>query len=449
MVQRDKLYNLLKRNSLVYFFITLTLLPLFIFGCQSGEESPSAKESIYPDSTTHYRVDAEIKPASGQFEVSIDMRFVPDESTDTLQFLLHDSFKLDELKGQAVENYSTSPWRFGGKDTVHTKIITVALARTANPSDPVSLTWKYGGQLRNEQIPAIGGAVVSEHWTELPFEAIWIPQEASIGHRFTFEATIDLPENYELVSTGKLAETAEGWHIQSAIPGPDLPLVISDQMQKREFSKGSLPVTVYHGGAPDSLTTFVAERAGQILDRYAGRFQGGSETDELRITVAPVERATSSSYARTGFIALKHGIEPNMSLYELIAHEAAHLWWTDSVNPMSRHNFLNESFAEHEAWLALQEAYGDSVYQERLAKARKNAQKAPSFYDWKPRFDGALSYNKGPVLLHELHQRIGESDYRVFVEKLQEKNVGTLGGMIAVLGEVADAETSSWFEEKL
>jgi hypothetical protein len=210
-----------------------------------------------------------------------------------------------------------------------------------------------------------------------------------------------------------------------------------------------LPVSVYHGGAPDSVTTFVAESATQVLDRYAQRFEGGSETDALRITVAPVERATPASYARTGFIALNHGAEPDPGLFGLIAHEAAHLWWTDAVDPLSRHNFLNESFAEYESWLALRAEYGSAVFQDRLTEARKRAQKAPSFREWTPRTDGVLSYNKGPVLLHRLHQRIGDAEFQSFVAALQRDDVGTLDGMVTTLETVTSAETADWFEAKL
>ena len=434
-------------RSLVRLFAALALVPLLTLGCQSGTDGGS-EDVAFPDSTTHYQVDAQIRPASGQFDVTVDMRFIPRAPTDTLRFLLHDAFELEALASSAVDGYATSPWRLGGEDTLHTKVVTVPLARTATPDDPVAMEWMYAGRLQNEQIPGIGGAVVTPHWTELPIEAMWVPVHASLGTRFTFDATLDLPEGHEVVSPGVIQETADGWRVQSPVPGPDVPLVISNQMQTRERTDGLVPVTVYHGGAPDSVTSFVAERAGQVLDRYAQRFQGGSETDALRITVAPVERATESSYARTGFIALNHGAKPDPGLFGLIAHEAAHLWWTDAVNPMSRHNFLNESFAEYESWLALRAEY-DDVFQDRLETARKRAQKAPSFSEWTPRTDGLLSYNKGPVLLHQLHQRIGDADFQSFVAALQRDDVGTLGGMIATLETVTSAETAQWFENKL
>jgi aminopeptidase N len=439
---------MVQRRSLLILLVALLLAPLVGLGCSSGGERASGRTAV-DDSTTHYRIDARIRPDSSHFDVAIEMRFVPEAPTDTLRFLLHDALKLQTLTASAVDGYSTRPWRLGGEDTLHTNVVTVPLTRTATPSDPVAVTWEYAGRLPNEQLPGIGGAVVSPHWTELPIEAMWVPVHASISKRFTFDAMLDVPDGYEVVSTGSVEAASAGWRIRSAVPGPDVPLVISDRMAVRERMEEGLPVSVYHGGAPDSVTTFVAESATQVLDRYAQRFEGGSETDALRITVAPVERATPASYARTGFIALNHGAEPDPGLFGLIAHEAAHLWWTDAVDPLSRHNFLNESFAEYESWLALRAEYGSAVFQDRLTEARKRAQKAPSFREWTPRTDGVLSYNKGPVLLHRLHQRIGDAEFQSFVAALQRDDVGTLDGMVTTLETVTSAETADWFEAKL
>jgi hypothetical protein len=84
-----------------------------------------------------------------------------------------------------------------------------------------------------------------------------------------------------------------------------------------------------------------------------------------------------------------------------------------------------------------------------LTEAQKRAQKAPSFREWTPRTDGVLSYNKGPVLLHRLHQRIGDAAFQSLVAVLQRGDVGTLDGMIATLETATTAESAQWFEAKL
>jgi hypothetical protein len=278
---------------------------------------------------------------------------------------------------------------------------------------------------------------------------MWVPIHASLSERFTFEAMVDLPEGFRVVAPGSLEETSAGWRIRSGVPGPDVPLVISDRMRVREHADGAVPVSVHHAGAPDSVIDFVSRSAGRILDRYDAWFRTGTESDALRITLPPVERGRGASYARTGFIALSHGAEADPGLFRLLAHEAAHLWWTDAESPLSRHNFLNESFAEYAAWRSVREEYGEEAFREQLEEARKKAKGAPGFDEWTPRHDGVLSYHKGPVLLHRLHRRIGEQEFTAFLRALQRESVGTLEGMVATLEEVAGAETAEWFEEML
>lgn len=429
-----------------------SLLVGFVLIALSGYQFPgehSSDPDPFAERTTHYKVDAHIEPNIGHFDVTVKMHFVPEATTDTLRFLLHDDLAVEELRSPHVNDYETSPWQFGERDSLHTKVVTVPLTQSASPSNPLTLTWTYKGELENGKLPTLGGAVVSRHWTELPFEAMWLPIAASLRQRFTFEATVDLPEGYTLVSCGPAKNTSAGWYVQSRIPGPDVPLIISDQMKQRKRSEGGPPVSVYHAGAPDSTVTFVADSAVEILNRYDRRFGSGRQADSLRITLAPIRRVRASSYARPGLIAAEHGIEPDTSLYHLLAHEAAHLWWIDSVDPLSRHNFLNESFAEYASWLALREGYGEEAFRSKLASARTVTPDTLSFNEWTPELDGRLSYNKGPLLLHRLRQRIGEKNFLHFLRSLQRGDVGTLGRMLKVLETVTDPETAKWFERQL
>lgn len=417
---------------------------LFLLDVDIAQGTPSAP----PPDTTHYHIDAEIQPESGLFNVQVEMHFVPQSPTDTLRFLLHEDLDIQNLGGP-VGDYRRTPWRIGGRDSLFTTVVALPLSRKATPSDPVSLTWQYDGHLQTKRFSGLGGSAVTPHWIELPVESMWVPVQASLRKRFTFDATLELPDRYEVVSTGTIQQNEADWQIESTVPGPDVPVFISDQMESTTYTQDALSVTLYHAGAPDSVREFVTDHTTRIVDRYAERFQNGRDTDHLRLTLAPVERASDNSYARSGLIALQHGVTPDKNLFGLLAHETAHLWWSDATNPMSRHNFLNESFAEYETWQVLRGTYGEEPFRNRMERARKKADDAPSFSEWTPQHDGALSYNKGPLLLHRLHKRIGEDDYLAFLRQLQREDTGTLGDMVDVLRNVTSPKTATWFEEQL
>jgi len=96
---------------------------------------------------------------------------------------------------------------------------------------------------------------------------------------------------------------------------------------------------------------------------------------------------------------------------QIIAHEIAHQWFGNSVTVASwRDIWLNESFSEYMAWRFIRAEHGDSAFARLMAEARDNA------YDgtlaradsggFKSMF-GDLTFEKGPLVLAMLEQKIG------------------------------------------
>lgn len=404
----------------------------------------------------HYRVDARIEPSTGRVDVELDMRWLPAEGTDTLSFFLHRDLGRPAVEGDAVAGVEVEPYgRFAqafNSDTSYTNRVSVALSETATPDEPVVLRWSYGGTLATDRI-RLGGSAVTPHWVELQIGSLWVPVGASLREQFTFDAEVELPEGFEVVSSGPVERDGTIHRIRSTVLNPDVPVIASDRFQnlRREGEGPSPSVSVYHTGAADSVITFMADHAEQLLARYDERFHTGRELESLRITIPPVRRAQNEAYARPGLIAMSHGSgnRADLGTYRLLAHEAAHLWWTDAADTQSRHNFLNESFAEYEAFLSLRAAYGEEAFEKQIEQARKQAADAPGLDEWSPQLNDVLVRGKGPWLLHRLHERIGEDAYVRFLRALQREDVGTLQEMVRALGETTDEETARWFEEQL
>lgn len=157
----------------------------------------------------------------------------------------------------------------------------------------------------------------------------------------------------------------------------------------------------------------------------------------------------SQAYARPQLIVLARGIESNDKTFYLIAHEAAHLWWLNATDTQSRHNFLNEAFAEYVSYLAIREIYGKQKFQKQIKQVRKEAQDLPSISRWTPQLNGQLMYRKGPHLLHQLHKRVGEEQFKKFLQILLTQETDTIEDMLLVLKNVTDEKTAIWFKGKL
>ena len=398
----------------------------------------------------HYTVHARIEPASGAMQVTLDMRLPPQGGTRELAFLLHRDLTVESVQGDALETFSTAHYEWPGAPHLqHIQQVSLGLRESA-ADEPIVLRWRYGGELRDDHLE-MGQAAMTAHWMELPAEALWVPMNPDPANgQYTWNATVELPDGYTLVTAGHESRDGERWELASTEPSLDLPLIASDRMQQRTATvEGGVTVTVHHAGSDPSLVDYVARHATDIVERYSERFGTGLHAPELDIALSPLPRETAHSYARPGLIGLSNGIDEGPRLLQLVAHEAAHLWWMKSSDAWSRHNFLNESFAEFFAWGELARVYGQEHYDERVAKARESARDAPGFDEWTQQTNGVLSYVKGPLLLHDLHARIGADTFDRIARALQARRVGTLEGMLDTLEEVAGADAAAWMRDAL
>lgn len=90
--------------------------------------------------------------------------------------------------------------------------------------------------------------------------------------------------------------------------------------------------------------------------------------------------------------------------------------------------------------------YGHEEFDRRLASAREIASQLPGFDEWTQLNNGVLSYRKGPVLLHDLHERIGPDAFDRFIQTLQANSVGTIEEMLETLAEVTGEEHARWLK---
>lgn len=377
------------------------------------------------------------------------MQFVPTEPADTLRFLLHGDLDLQSLSSPRLASYAVEQnYNPYGLDTSHVQLVSAVLKNTADAGSAVPLRWTYGGTYDNEHFQ-LGPSTVRPHWAELEIGALWVPVVASLKHRFTSTTRVTLPEEYDVVSSGSVQRAGETWTLRAAEPQVGVPLLASDRVHSVRTNAGQQRIDVYHTGASDALVAFVADRTARVMRFYQNLFNADETDDVLRVVLPPAGRSRPQAYARPQLIVLTHGAERSRQTFGFVAHEAAHLWWNNTDDSQSRHNFLNEAFAEYTSVLARRDAYGEEAFQERIDRARQKAKDLPSISKWTPSRNKPLMYEKGPYLLYQLHERIGDDRFTAFLRMLLARETGTIEGMLSTLEAAADEETAAWFEEML
>ncbi len=159
---------------------------------------------------------------------------------------------------------------------------------------------------------------------------------------------------------------------------------------------------------------------GDMLDYFASR--AGVAYPDTQYTQVLVVETIGQELAGLSFLSEEYGrsVLADPQIQSLIAHEAAHQWWGNSVTCRDwRHFWLNEGFATFLAASYLQKRFGDVAYNEvvdawaaRVANLRlRGSDKPLVFADWhQPSADDrAVVYQKGAYVLHRLREHLGEA----------------------------------------
>ena len=169
----------------------------------------------------------------------------------------------------------------------------------------------------------------------------------------------------------------------------------------------------------------------------------------------------TGGYARPGLIILG-GLEDEgysehrEGWFRYVSHEAAHLWWTGAPVD-SWEDWLNESFAEYVALLAIREVFGEQSYQRRLDEKRDRSEGVPEI--WGLKRNGSTEeenreieivlYSKGPVLLGELSDKITDSRFIGLCREMVSQEATSTQQFLDLLRNRESSEVSDWFEKML
>jgi aminopeptidase N len=227
---------------------------------------------------------------------------------------------------------------------------------------------------------------------------------------------VTAPAELTVVSNGRLIDRSEGandqatthWAVRYPIYSDVISLAAADYVV-RHARAGKVPLVFYvfpEDSAKADADFTVVPRVLAFYQRILGPYPFAREKYGIAEFARQSfrEHQTIPSYGAF-FISGKHEHD------QIIAHEIAHQWFGNSVTvPSWRHIWLNESFSEYMAWRWVRADHGDSAFARLVAEA-KGKQYAGSIAHadsggFATMF-GDLTFEKGPLVLAMLEQKIG------------------------------------------
>lgn len=438
LLQQLSARTMKKQNQLPKIASTFLLI---IYSVVSSQEIPQITSEY-----SHYDIKASINPENGDLKAKINMSLKVDASTDTLRFLIHENLLLVSITSSSPEG---NPVKFNVKPFMENiKEIAIAEKDIHYIDKRHHLNWLYEGRLQNEKL-TMGHATISPVWTELPLEAMWVPSLFPFKNQ-TFIAEIELPEDYTLVSPGNVYFKNGRWKIKSSLPLPDVVIIASNQM-KTKVSRitDNKTINVHYVNAEEATVDFILNESKAIFEHYKDFLPLEYVENEIFVTISPITDIIVQNYARNNLIAIGKDYLPGRDLYQLLAHESAHFWWSNAADINTIDNFLNESFAQFFAMYMVGKKYGNKELEDMLARTREAVKELPPLDKLKQSDMRTFTYGKGPVLLFDLWKKMGDQDFKRFLKTLIEKRIQTFNQFLIELKGIAKPSIYNWFISEL
>ncbi|HYH09144.1 MAG TPA: hypothetical protein VEK11_18995 [Thermoanaerobaculia bacterium] len=378
----------------------------------------------------HYDLQARVMRNDGTVAANVTITLPPAAETN---FLLGGTFRITQASasGASVTVAPTDkPWKGLQRITV----------RSRRPLRRVKLQIRYAGPLGSTGTPPLN--TISKDLVELNLDGMWVPVVEGFTTRFTLDATIDgIPRELIALAPGRVTRSGRRIVIDRD-DDIDVAFVASrglHQMSADGFELYSLD--------PQSELSqlYVQHGTGALtfLESWFGRMPGRP------VRVVVVRRPRESGYARRGYVVVSEARRSggDAPMAKFIAHEFAHAWWAP-VDPNTEHRWLQESIAEYVALRYIDSALGKAALEQLLTLKREIAKNATSILGRGARTDAEL-YNKGPLLLFDLEEKIGREKLDQVLRELAQNPPSETSQFLDVLRQVAGEDAARMFEATL
>jgi tetratricopeptide (TPR) repeat protein len=376
----------------------------------------------------HYKIDAEIVPASQLLRARAEVRFIPLTETRSVVFEMNGSLTIQRVKRMdVVAAKPVSPMGPGApairdpkaKPSVKdvkpatpvvtpakpaANTLTAAAAAVAPPADglqfiqdnrenmnvrvdlgavvpakqPVSLLFEYEGALESPQGGPIANArlaAVSEQGSYLFYAARWFPFHEYAADRATYAITVKAPKGV-LVA---------GYSEQPVTPVPSV-----DPKTKEEFATYSfvstkpllpgnlaaakyilkttthsgLSVDFYIKAGDEKWADHASDIIGKHLEFYADKF--GKYEFGNKLIVAETDEETLETYSGAGMMFVSPRALAS-GIDEKLSREVAYQWWGQAVGLQSFDDtWLSQGLAEFSTLLYLKDNVNETQFQQAV-----------------------------------------------------------------------------------
>ena len=423
------------RSAVLIFFITIPVL--LAAGERPNPLAYDLKVSIEPEAGTI--------AVEGNVDVPLE-----DAEASTLKFNLHETLEIRKLMVNGRKaTFAYAPME-GSLPLPASRVVVVTLPAGLSQGT-IHLDIAYEGRLK--ALPEFNASPdfrhslddqINSRMVELAAFSSWYPQFA-FGQPLKAELALSLPRNWISICSGKkIADNIQSGRAithWSSLQDIDIVVLASPAYKLQRLHEPGVNIEIYHTQMPEP---FIRQEGGQIasvMQLYAAELgETNVPNGVVRHVYSPKRKGQGrAGFARPGLIVTSEGLtlealarDPNFSLFQGIAHEIAHYWWSFGAG---QGDWINEAFAEYYSAIAVEKLTSEKAFGGLMDGYRKQVRglppDAPSLSTVGMMEQGSfvVRYDKGALMLDALRQAMGDEKFfqasREFFETYRGKPAGT------------------------
>lgn len=400
---------------------------------------------------SRYTIDAQLFPSTHMLKAKAKIDFTPQADLSSLNFELDSALKVSKVSDSAGQDLN-----FKQDGLVLEVDFTTPLAS----GTPSSITADYSGDLGT----AYGSPVedlklnyVAPEGSYLLYAGRWFPVSGYKVNRFAATMRITVPSDEMVIASGTASEpqqqagntTYTFQYDQKSFPGT----VLAGQYVVQPATSFGADITLYLKKGHENYAASYGETAAKILAFYSQKF---GPLPNGHLDLVEIDDGTVGGYSSPGLTALASRGFSNPVNYKLLAHEISHQWWGCLVSPATPDDaYLDDGLATYSAAMYVQEAAGDSAFEETMHETEIGAltheeaapiHQASRLHEFTPEYQSVV-FNKGAMVFHMLRWVIGDDAFfktlQAMTQQYAWKSIST--GEFQKLAEKAGNQELTYF----
>ena len=364
---------------------------------------------------TKYNITAELFPSTHLLSSRAQIEFLPNSDLTALNFQLHSSLRVEKVLDASGQE---ARFRQEGLN------LEVDFLNPVPQGKPSSLTIQYGGPLASADgspVENLKLAYVGTEGSYLLYSGRWFPTTSDGLDRFSAVMYITVPSDEVVIASGKpSAPVREAGKVtytfefeQPSFPGT----VVAGRYVVQPATAAGADITLYMKPGHENFSASYGDMTARILAFFSDKF---GPLPSAHLSIVEIEDGTVGGYTGPGVVALASRAFTNPVNYRLLAHEISHQWWRCLVSPATPNDvFLDEGLATYSAALYVQEAAGDTAFEDIMREVEIGAlthedvapiAQAGQLHEFTPEYQSVV-FQKGAMVFHMLRWVIGDDAY--------------------------------------